>query len=70
MIFFNFYKREFRKDTQYEERIELGKSFQTAEVADEIHRVRKVSVFRGTARETNAKVACYNRSLSPRGAIV
>jgi hypothetical protein len=29
MIFFNFYKREFRKDTQYEERIELGKSFQT-----------------------------------------
>jgi hypothetical protein len=56
--------------TQYEERIELGKSFQTAEVADEIHRVRTVSVFRGTPRETNAKVACYNRRLSPRGAIV
>ena len=56
--------------TQYEERIELGESFQTAEVADEIHRVRKVSVLRGAARETYARVACYNRNLSPRGAIV
>lgn len=44
--------------------------FTTPKVADEIDEVRKVSMFRGTAHETYASAACYNRNLSPSGAIV